>query len=41
MKLRIINLSCNNFCKFPTEAVLSAKLSEIDLSSNQVYASLT
>lgn len=34
--LSVIVLSCNNFSKFPIEAMYSQKLTEIDLSSNKV-----
>ncbi len=36
LKLSRINLSCNNFIAFPTEAMYSSKLVEVDLSSNKV-----
>ena len=39
-RLGVINLSCNNFSTFPVEALLSGKLTEIDLSSNKVPISL-
>lgn len=35
-KLVRIDLSCNDFTVFPTEALQSAKLTDIDLSANQV-----
>jgi hypothetical protein len=37
-KLTRIDLSCNSFSVFPLEAMLSAKLVDIDLSANQVSA---
>lgn len=32
-----IDLSCNAFTVFPLEAMFSARLTEVDLSSNQVH----